>query len=54
MMALWNGRPIRKLFNALTHFIVAMIVNDGVVQWVGREAPGKFDVSSAESVLAQL
>lgn len=32
----------------------AMIVNDGVVAWVGREAPGKFDVSSAESVLAQL
>jgi glutaredoxin/glutathione-dependent peroxiredoxin len=32
----------------------AMIVNDGVVSWIGREAPGKFDVSSAESVLAQL
>ncbi len=32
----------------------AMIVNNGTVQWIGREAPGKFDVSSAESVLAQL
>ena len=32
----------------------AMIVDNGVVQWIGREAPGKFDVSSAESVLAQL
>jgi len=32
----------------------AMIVNDGVVQWIGREAPGKYEVSSAEHVLTQL
>jgi peroxiredoxin len=32
----------------------AMIVNDGVVAWIGREAPGKYEVSSAEYVLTQL
>jgi glutaredoxin/glutathione-dependent peroxiredoxin len=32
----------------------AMIVDNGTVTWLGREAPGKFEVSSAESVLAQL
>ncbi|KPF68776.1 peroxiredoxin [beta proteobacterium AAP99] len=32
----------------------AMIVDNGAVTWLGREAPGKFEVSSAESVLAQL
>ena len=32
----------------------AMIVRDGVVQTVSVEAPGQFDVSSAEAVLAQL
>jgi glutaredoxin/glutathione-dependent peroxiredoxin len=32
----------------------AMIVNNGVVAWIGREAPGKYEVSSAEHVLTQL
>ena len=32
----------------------AMIINDGVVQDVAVEAPGKFDVSAAEAVLAKL
>lgn len=32
----------------------AMIVRDGVVQTVSVEAPGQFEVSSAEAVLAQL
>lgn len=32
----------------------AMIVDNGVVKWLGREAPGKFEVSSVESVLAHL
>jgi glutaredoxin/glutathione-dependent peroxiredoxin len=32
----------------------AMIVNDGVATWVGREAGGKYEVSSAEHVLTQL
>ena len=32
----------------------AMIVQDGVVQWLGHEAPGKYELSSAESVLANL
>jgi peroxiredoxin len=32
----------------------AMIVNDGVVKHVAVEAPGKFEVSSAEAVLAKL
>jgi glutaredoxin/glutathione-dependent peroxiredoxin len=32
----------------------AMIVDNGVVKWLGREAPGKFEVSAVESVLAQL
>jgi peroxiredoxin (alkyl hydroperoxide reductase subunit C) len=32
----------------------ALIAKDGVVQWLGREAPGKFDVSSVQAVLAQL
>jgi len=32
----------------------AMIVDDGVVKYLGVEQPGKFEVSSAEAVLAQL
>ena len=32
----------------------AMIVNDGVVEWIGLDEPGKFELSSAEAVLAQL
>ena len=32
----------------------AMIVNDGVVQYLGIEASGKFEVSNVEAVLAQL
>ena len=32
----------------------AMIVDDGVVRYVGVEAPGKFEVSNAETVLAHL
>jgi glutaredoxin/glutathione-dependent peroxiredoxin len=32
----------------------AMIVDNGTVKWLGREAPGQFDVSSAESVLKNL
>ncbi len=32
----------------------AMIVDDGVVTFLAREAPGQMDVSSAESVLKQL
>jgi glutaredoxin/glutathione-dependent peroxiredoxin len=32
----------------------AMIVDDGVVKHVAVEAPGKFEVSSAEAVLAKL
>jgi peroxiredoxin (alkyl hydroperoxide reductase subunit C) len=32
----------------------AMIVDNGTVKWLGREAPGKFEVSSAESVLSHL
>ena len=32
----------------------AMVVDDGVVQRLAVEAPGKFEVSSAEAVLAKL
>lgn len=32
----------------------AMIVDDGVVTYLAQEAPGKMDVSSAESLLKQL
>jgi peroxiredoxin len=32
----------------------AMIVDDGVVRYLGVEAPGKFEVSNAETVLSQL
>lgn len=32
----------------------AMIVDDGVVQYLGVEASGKFEVSNVEAVLAQL
>jgi peroxiredoxin len=32
----------------------ALIVKDGVVEYVGVEAPGKFEVSNAEAVLASL
>jgi peroxiredoxin len=32
----------------------AMIVDDGVVRYLGVEASGKFEVSNAEAVLAQL
>ena len=32
----------------------AMIVDDGVVQYLGIEASGKFEVSNVEAVLAQL
>lgn len=32
----------------------AMIVDDGVVQYLGVEASGKFEVSNAEAVLAKL
>jgi len=32
----------------------AMIVEDGVVKALSREAPGKFEVSGAEQILAQL
>jgi len=32
----------------------AMIVKDGVVTYIGVEASGKFEVSNAEAVLAQL
>jgi peroxiredoxin len=32
----------------------AMIVQDGVVQDLAIEGPGKFEVSSAEAVLAKL
>jgi peroxiredoxin len=32
----------------------AMIVDDGVVKHLAVEAPGKFEVSSAEAILAQL
>jgi peroxiredoxin len=32
----------------------AMIVDDGVVKYLGVEASGKFEVSNAEAVLAQL
>ena len=32
----------------------AMIVNDGVVKDIAVEAPGKFEVSSAEAILAKL
>lgn len=32
----------------------AMIVDDGVVTALGVEAPGKFEVSNAESILSQL
>lgn len=32
----------------------AMIVEDGVVRYIGVEAPGKFEVSNAETVLAHL
>jgi peroxiredoxin (alkyl hydroperoxide reductase subunit C) len=31
-----------------------MIVQDGVVTTLGREAPGKFEVSDAASVLKKL
>jgi peroxiredoxin len=32
----------------------AMVVDDGVVTHLAVEAPGKFEVSSAEAVLPQL
>ena len=32
----------------------AMLVDDGIVKWVAVEGPGKFEVSSAEAVLARL
>jgi len=32
----------------------AMIVEDGVVKYIAVEAPGKFEVSSAEAILAKL
>lgn len=32
----------------------AMIVDDGIVRYLGVEASGKFEVSNAEAVLAQL
>lgn len=32
----------------------AMIVHDGVVEWIGIDAPGKFENSSVEAVLAHL
>lgn len=32
----------------------AMIVNDGVIEWIGLEEPGQFEASTAEAVLAQL
>lgn len=32
----------------------AMIVNDGVVEWLGLDEPGKFEASSAEAVLENL
>ncbi|MDH3451860.1 MAG: peroxiredoxin, partial [Gammaproteobacteria bacterium] len=32
----------------------AMIIDDGVVTALHREAPGKFEVSSAEAMLAEL
>lgn len=32
----------------------AMIVNDGIVSWLGREVAGKYEVSSVEHVLTQL
>ena len=32
----------------------AMIVDNGIVKSVALEAPGKFEVSSAEAVLASL
>ena len=32
----------------------AMIVDDGVVKHIAVEGPGKFEVSSAEAVLAKL
>lgn len=32
----------------------AMIVKNGIVEWLGVEEAGKFEVSTAESVLAQL
>lgn len=35
-------------------FRFAMIVDDGVVKYLGVEASGKFEVSNAETVLAQL
>lgn len=35
-------------------FRFAMIVDDGVVRYIGVEASGKFEVSNVEAVLAQL
>ena len=32
----------------------AMIVDDGVITHLGVEAPGQFEVSKAEAILAQL
>jgi peroxiredoxin (alkyl hydroperoxide reductase subunit C) len=32
----------------------AMLVEDGVVKALNREAPGKFEVSSAEAILKAL
>jgi peroxiredoxin len=32
----------------------ALIADNGVVTWIGREAAGQFEVSSAENVLKQL
>jgi len=35
-------------------FRFAMIVDDGVVRYIGVEASGKFEVSNVEALLAQL
>ena len=32
----------------------AMIINDGIVEWLGLDQPGSFEQSSAESVLTYL
>ena len=32
----------------------AIIVNDGIAEWVAVDEPGKFEITSAEAVLAQL
>lgn len=42
-----NGMGVRS-------YRYALVVDDGVVKYVGVEASGKFEVSNAEAVLAQL